>query len=78
MSGFGACALLGDAPALLPAPLGIECHCEHQQQKQQCNESTLEEEERRAQIGAIGLLFVGQTAFLSVLLSRGSTKVVVL
>lgn len=43
MSGFCACTLLWDAPALLPTTLGIQCHCEHQQQEEQCNKSTLEE-----------------------------------
>lgn len=51
MRGFRACALLGDATALLPAPLGVQSHSEHQQQKQQCNESTLEQKGRRTANG---------------------------
>lgn len=47
MSGFRACALVRDATALLPAPLGVQRHGEHQQQQQQRNEATLEQEGRR-------------------------------
>ena len=42
VSGFRAGALLGDAATLLPAPLGVQRHSEHQQQQQQCNEATLQ------------------------------------
>lgn len=54
--GFRAGALLGDAAALLPAPLGVQRHCEHQQQQQQSNEAALQQEGRRT---ANGPLFFG-------------------
>lgn len=47
VGGFRAGALLGDATPLLPAPLGVQRHREHQQQQQQGNEATLEREGRR-------------------------------
>lgn len=47
VGGFRAGALLRDAAPLLPAPLGVQRHREHQQQQQQGNEATLEREGRR-------------------------------
>lgn len=54
--GFRAGALLGDAATLLPAPLGVQRHREHQQQQQQRDEATLQQEGRRT---ANGLVFLG-------------------
>lgn len=70
MSGFCACALLGDAATLLPTSLGVERHGEHQQQQQQRDEATLEQEGRTHKWATV--LWIGgpQGIFLSTTLCQ--------
>lgn len=46
VGGLGAGALLRDAAALVPAPLGVQGHHEHQQQQQQRDQPALQRHQR--------------------------------